>query len=344
MKTVAFFNNKGGVGKTTLACNAAAFMARLGQRVVLIDCDPQANSTQLLLQDETWGALYEDRRRAENETVIKALRHIRSGDSGIESNVTLIDSPRFGVRVLAGHPSLSTLEDQLSQSWGEFGSGVLGGARRSLWARKLTDTIDADVIIFDLGPSLGALNRSVLIGADYFVTPVAADLFSLYALENIAEWMRDWVSEYKESWQKLNKKDPDGVRDWVIPEGVPITSGYAGYTVQQYVTRNTRGQGRGVAAYERYRRQIPERASGLQEFGVGSDGSLELGVVPNMFSMIPLAQFAHAPISHLTTSDGVRGAQVSQQARYTLQLDRIFSRLAKNVGVTEPGISGVLNV
>ena len=49
MRSVVFFNNKGGVGKTTLACNIAAQFAGRGLRLLLVDCDPQCNSTQLIL-------------------------------------------------------------------------------------------------------------------------------------------------------------------------------------------------------------------------------------------------------------------------------------------------------
>ena len=55
MYSLAFFNNKGGVGKTTLSCNMAFYFASAkGQRVLVIDCDPQCNATQLLLPDNIW--------------------------------------------------------------------------------------------------------------------------------------------------------------------------------------------------------------------------------------------------------------------------------------------------
>ncbi len=333
MKSLAFFNNKGGVGKTTLACNTASYMStEMGLRVVVIDCDPQANATQLLLEDDAWEQLYEDPISAEEGTVLRALRDIRAGDSTIDAEVQLIKSARFQLRVLAGHPSLSTLEDRLSASWVEFRGGVIGGLRRSLWARTLTQTIDADLVVFDLGPSLGALNRSVLLGSDYFVTPVAADLFSLYALENIGDWLAEWLDEYSDAFNRINSKEPEAIKRFQIPAELAIARGYVGYTVQQYVTRNARGKGRGVAAYDRYRKQIPERAARLDALRAPTARDTNLGVVPNMFSMVPLAQNVHAPISALTTADGVRGAQVTQQARYASQLADIFTDLASNIG------------
>ncbi|SOY49792.1 ParA family protein [Cupriavidus taiwanensis] len=60
MKTVAFFNNKGGVGKTTLLCNLASYLAlELEARVLVIDADPQCNATQSMFGDDILTKLYE---------------------------------------------------------------------------------------------------------------------------------------------------------------------------------------------------------------------------------------------------------------------------------------------
>lgn len=331
---IAFFNNKGGVGKTTLACNFASFLAKSrGLRVALVDCDPQANATQLLLDDTTWEGIYEDRKAAEERTILKSLREIRAGDSSVPEDIDVHFAARFGVGVIAGHPSLSVVEDLLSTSWGEFLAKRLGGARRSLWVRQLVSHLssDFDVVVFDLGPSLGALNRSVLMGCDHFVTPVAADLFSLYALENIGEWVGGWASEYAEAVPKLEAGTAT-LANYDIPGRLPIANGWVGYSVQQYVARSSRGKIRGVQSYERYRQQIPQRAERLRSFAAAPE-TLELGIVPNMFSMVPLAQAAHAPISDLRPADGVRGAQVTQQGRYVEQLNDVFELLASNTGV-----------
>lgn len=331
-RAIAFFNNKGGVGKTTLACNFASYVAREGRSVVVVDCDPQANATQLLLNESTWSSIYEDRDESERRTILRSLRQIRAGDSGIDVNIELHDSPRFGVQVLAGHPSLSIIEDRLSASWTEFGAGVLGGARRSLWAKYLVDALQVDVVIFDLGPSLGALNRSVLMGSDYFATPVAADLFSLYALENIGEWIQGWSTAFVSYRSRIDAAQSD-LETYKIPEKLPIATGWAGYSVQQYMAKTSAGKIRQVEAYDRYRREIPDRASGLRRMQAPLVTNVELGVVPNMFSMVPLAQNAHSPIAGLTTGDGVRGAQVTQQKRYLDQLNDVFFRLEGNLAL-----------
>lgn len=62
MKSVAVFNNKGGVGKTTLLCNLAAYLSlRNGIKVLVVDADPQCNATQAMFSDKIVEKLYSSR-------------------------------------------------------------------------------------------------------------------------------------------------------------------------------------------------------------------------------------------------------------------------------------------
>lgn len=328
---ISFFNNKGGVGKTTLACNFAAYASRGGHSVTVVDCDPQANATQLLLTTDEWEAIYDTEDRGESHSILEPLRIIRDGDSSIHKNIPLVPSLRFEVDVLPGHPALAQVEDIISSSWGEFRGHAEGngGARRTLWAHYLRKLIKTDLIVFDMSPSLGALNRSVLIGSDYFVTPVEADLFSLYALENIGTWMSKWTEDYVKALQEYERSDIiDDLRS-----ALRIRNGWAGYTVQQYVSRTSAGVVRDIKAYDRYKSQIPTRAKVLDGFRSVHASQLEIGIIPNMFAMIPMAQAVHSPISDLRKEDGLRGAQPAQRDKYVGQLDDIFANILTNIGL-----------
>lgn len=333
---VAFFNNKGGVGKTTLACNYAAWEAQSGTRALVIDLDPQCNSTQLILEDEQWDEIYEDTAGSEGKTVMGVLKDIRAGDSTLNTGaLTTYRGPRFGVDVLAGHPSLSIFEDLLSEAWTKFRGGEVAGARRTVWLRSLREFLgdQYDVIVVDVSPSLGAINRSALIGSDSFVTPMAADLFSLYALDNITTWFQRWLSEYDAGCRNARGNlEATGYSD-LLPDPLPVRHGFIGYTVQQYVSRASGGHIRQIEAYDQHRREIPARAERLITLSRVSE-DLDLGTVPNMFSMIPLAQGRHAPIADLNRNDGLRGAQFSQQERYAEQLNTIFGTISKRIGIS----------
>ncbi|KRF05309.1 hypothetical protein ASH00_13080 [Arthrobacter sp. Soil782] len=345
-KSLAFINNKGGVGKTTLACNMAYYLSKeANRRVLVVDLDPQCNATQLLLSDTQWDELYGDLSlKDDKRSILHALRWIRRGDSGVDRTYEPVRSERFEVDVLPGHPSLAILEDTFSSSWESFVSGDLGGGRRTHWVAELVrGAMDYDLVILDAGPSLGALNRTVLIGTDYFVTPTAADLFSLFAIDNIGEWIRKWAKKYTNGLASVRDEFENESEEF-FPRGSGLEATYLGFTIQQYVSKTiSGGQRRNVNAYDRYKKQIPTKARKLaalssqphQDSRRALNLHLDLGIVPHMFAMVPLAQARHAPISALLPSDGLKGAQISQQAKYRSQLQDIGAQLIKNLEIVE---------
>lgn len=341
MKSLTFFNNKGGVGKTTLAVNMANYLSSMHQqRVLFVDCDPQCNATQILLPESDWEAIYSSDASSNERTILKTVHQLRIGNSEIDRDLPVVRSDRFGVDVLAGHPFLSLLEDVLSESWGLFAGGNLGGATRTHWAAQLVKSADYDIVIFDVGPSLGALNRSVLLGSDAFVTPVSPDLFSLYSFDNLSVWFSKWSRKYARGVEATREENSSlDMSHLCMPENGKTEVAFAGYTTQEYLTKYTEGKARTVLAYDKYKQQIPAKAESLAKYLEKSSADLDLGIVPYMFSMVPLAQAAHAPIFALNASDGLTGAQFSQQKRYAEKLGLIGDRLAHNLGIaTHAGV------
>lgn len=334
-------NNKGGVGKTTLACNMAHYLSSVEQlKVLLIDLDPQCNATQLLIETDEFSDIFSSKAAHKDpRTILFALGDIRKGESTVPTDFTPVHSERFEIDVLLGHPSLSLHEDTLSSSWEGTLRGDLGSARRTHWIQRVVESADSkyDIVLIDVGPSLGALNRTVAIGSDYLLTPTAADLFSVNAIDNIDEWIKHWGRRYRQSMERVFDEFPEDAAELsLVPDG-SLRAGYLGYTIQQYVTKSTSdGLRRGVRSYDHYRKQIPSRAerlaSTLRSLPVST---LDLGTVPHMFSMVPLAQSRHAPIASLTSADGLRGSQFSQQKNYLQQLNEIGQQLARNLQAAE---------
>jgi cellulose biosynthesis protein BcsQ len=160
---------------------------------------------------------------------------------------------------------------------------------------------DADIVLIDVGPNLGAINRSALISAEFVATPLGADLFSIQGLRNLGPTLVRWRDEWKE---RLAKNPVTGLE---LPPGViqPI-----GYIVMQ---PNLYG-GHVTQAYARWLHEIPivYKEAVLRE---RAESNLTIGVDPcclailrHYRSLMPMAQAAQKPIFKLTAGDGAIGA------------------------------------
>ncbi|MCW1777643.1 ParA family protein [Pantoea ananatis] len=339
MKSIAVFNNKGGVGKTTLLCNLAADLSISAEKnVLVVDCDPQCNTTQLVMGEDFSNEFYWGTHNEDTTTISDLLQPIQEGDANISDDFKPItrDRNRFGIDLIIGHPSLSFLEDKLSQAWGEVSAGELGGYRKTNWPRMLSKNFlkPYDIVLFDVGPSLGALNRSVLLGCDYFITPMGTDIFSILGLRNISKWLTDAIETYEHGTAQCSKKNPGGFEKYSIPQTPSIRSGFVGYTLNQYLTKSKAGERIATDRYEEILKKVPAEINDLcQNFGRPglSSHQTKLGDVPHLYSLIPLAQTRAAPIFSLASKDGIVGSQYKMVENYRKIVGRISERFLENI-------------
>lgn len=325
------FNNKGGVGKTTLLSNVAGYLAlELGKRVLVVDADPQCNATQSLFGDKVITDLYTYTSSFTIYSVIKPL----SVGRGYSKNLEPMWSATFGLDVLPGDPRLALTEDLLATDWSQAISGYTRGLRTTfLFSQLLTRCEDYDYVIFDMGPSLGSINRSVLIAADYFVTPMSLDIFSLRAIENISLSLVTWRRQL-ETGLSLND-EPDELEldnlDWKLR--------YLGFVTQQYTAKmDAEGNRRPVKAFDRIMRRVPdvvqrEIVEKLQPAEIGLD--YDLGSIPTLHSLIPLSQVSRKPIFRLGAGDGVVGAHFAKVKEYRAIISAIADRMLRNLAALE---------
>ena len=344
MKIITFFNNKGGVGKTTLTGNIAAYFAlEKGRNVLVIDCDPQCNITQFVLGDIKTIGLYwppkGDKEKTKTRTILDVVDPILSGDAEIDKSIRPLrrSQNRFNVDLIPGHPRFSTFEDELSSAWAELPTGKAGGFRITNWLRSFADGVasEYDLVFVDVSPSLGALNRSVLLCSDFFITPLGADAFSVLGIRNISRWMKSWIDYYEVGLQQSERLNPGALEKYEILRQIAISNGFVGYTLQQYIAKSKAGVRRPTKAYERILHDIPvEIKTYLSEFLPTGRRKKEphLGDVPNLYSLIPLAQSANAPIIALGSKDGLVGNQFSQAAKYR----KIIGDLAEQIALRLP--------
>jgi chromosome partitioning protein len=164
-RTLAIANQKGGVGKTTTAINLGTALAAIGQRVLLIDLDPQGNASTGLgvPKNERKSSLYD---------VIVDQKPI--GDTALKTSVP-------GLSLLPSDPDLSGVEIELGQA-----------ERRSYRLRDALDALDQDqppfdYILIDCPPSLNLLTVNAMSAADAVLVPLQCEFF---ALEGLSQLMR----------------------------------------------------------------------------------------------------------------------------------------------------------
>ena len=155
---LTFFNNKGGVGKTSLVYHVAWMLADLDHRVLVADLDPQANLTAAFVGEDVLEDLWNPEASSDARTVFQAIRPL--------TQVADIREPRLlrmsgRLSLLPGDLALSGFEDQLSAEWPtSLGSGSLYRPFRILTAfwqvlQMSARQCGADIVLVDVGPSLG---------------------------------------------------------------------------------------------------------------------------------------------------------------------------------------------
>jgi cellulose biosynthesis protein BcsQ len=227
--------------------------------------------------------------------------------------------------LVPGDLLLSTFEDQLSETWPKCSNGDIRAFRvtSAFWRvmQMAALHIEADLILVDVGPNLGAINRAALIASDFVAIPLAPDLFSLQGLRNLGPRLRDWRQDWAE---KLEKFPSAGNVQLPRPRTKPV-----GYIVQQHAVRLDRP----VKAYARWMERIPGeyRQSVLGErpdptVRVDTDPCC-LATLKNYRSLMPLAQEARKPMFHLKTADGAMGSH----ATAALEVYQDYKRLAEHI-------------
>jgi cellulose biosynthesis protein BcsQ len=236
MKKITLFNHKGGVGKTTLAVNIADALADQGKTVLLIDADPQCNLTSFYLEESQLEELLEESDRSgSGRTIWSAVKPVVDGRGGIANVATWQISGR-PIHFLPGDVLLSEYEEVLPEAWTECFARRTRGyditTAIAQVANRAASQVKADVCIFDVGPNVGALNRTILLDSDYFITPVAADLFSLRALSTVGRAVAKWITD----WQTIRGLAPAPSLS-LLPLGKPH---YLGYITSAYKVNSGR--------------------------------------------------------------------------------------------------------
>jgi len=319
-QSVCFFNNKGGVGKTTLIANLAAELAlNHSKKILLVDADPQCNLTQYMLSDDEYVEEYE----RDDPTTIYSVIHPLSIGKGYRTKLPIRRADSFGCDIVIGDPRLAMKEDLLSQDWRDARAGGTRGLRTTfVFHDLLQKSSHYDYVFFDMGPSLGAINRAILLVSDYFILPATIDIFSKWAVKNIGLALTSWQKDLE-----------NGISNAEDPSELPVSNNkrvkFLGYVMQQHKERS---QGESVRIVEAYK-AISEQFPLVVESNLGSlyakpKMNPNLGEIKHLASLAPKSQTMHQPMIRVVAKGSY--TTMRKQARTIFQ--HIGTSFLKNIG------------
>jgi cellulose biosynthesis protein BcsQ len=283
--------------------------SEFGHTVVAVDLDAQANLTAAYLDEDTLENLWDQPSRP--TTIYQAIEPL--AQVGDLCN-PIVEKVTQGLYLVPGDVALASFEDTLSAAWPDsMADANLYRHFRILtafWqvAQMAAKQVGADIILVDVGPNLGAINRSALIASDYVAIPLGADLFSLQGLKNLGPTLCSWRSLWRKRLGNWSKPDFELPRGKMLP---------LGYIVQQHSIRLSRP----VRAYDKWINRMPTvyHNAVLQDSTTAATPLQDpacLATLKHYRSLIPMGQEARKPIFHLTPADGAIGshAQAVQEA------------------------------
>jgi cellulose biosynthesis protein BcsQ len=272
---ISVFNNKGGVGKTTLTFHLAHALAEMGKRVLLVDLDPQCNLSIYALPVDTIQAIWDaevsyidepgfadSRKEATEEDFAELCATTRSvhfllkpaeeGTGEIEA-LPPAYSLANNLDILPGRLTLHMFEEAVARRWSEAFVGQPLALRTLSEIRRIVsayaDVAGYDVAIVDTSPSLGPLNKVILSTVDAFLVPCAPDLFSLYGVRNISNSLNRWTSELKTLYTLISPSRRPYMPDRFVR--------FLGYTIYNAKLRAGSTPWNMAIAHYNYARQIP---------------------------------------------------------------------------------------
>lgn len=276
MKTISVFNNKGGVGKTTLTFHVAHALSEMGHKVLIIDADPQCNLTIYALDQEYIHDIWETEdpfidegyestkaklTKNEFEKVSSNPRSIhyllKPTEEGTGDHdqwpppVALSES----LHIIPGRLTLHLYEEKVASRWTDIYRGeplaIRTITRIRTLSEKYANLYGYDYVLVDTSPSLGALNKVIISTVDGFFVPASPDLFSLYGIKNIGKALSAWKEEFNIVYKLISNEKRES-----FPDEFVTFLGYTIYNAKKYSGVNNKWNL--AHAHLKYAEQIPD--------------------------------------------------------------------------------------
>lgn len=256
MKIVSVFNNKGGVGKSTLSFHLANALSEMGNKTLMIDLDPQSNLTLQCISPEELEALWteeepyiEDFQAALEESGVTFEKFVEKPRSihcllkpiedGVFESFSLgsVYEINDNLGLIPGRLSLHSYEDRISKSWSDAFLGEPQALRVITSIRNICLEAGAkygyEYVIIDTSPSLGILNRILISMSTGFFVPCMPDMFSTFGITNIGQALKTWKTQFETMYSLL----PDKKRT-IFPKNFVKFLGFTIYNAKKYTGQN----------------------------------------------------------------------------------------------------------
>ncbi len=293
--------------------------------MLAVDLDPQSNLSIMALDEERLEAIWPD--HAHPDTLFGAVDPLFGGTGDVRPARIEYLSDRLGL--LVGALALSTIEDDLSTEWPRCLEGRERAFRvtTAFWRvmQGASTEHGADVVLLDVGPNLGAINRSALVAASHVVVPVAPDLFSLQGLRNLGPTLRKW----RDTWKQAAQRAPATLGEHPSGRMSPV-----GYVLMQHAER----LGRPTKAYAKWQRPLREAyresvlgASTTQE--IPDPDPERIQRIKHYRSLMPMAMEVRKPMFLLRASDGAIGAHQANVQQCYDDFQQLVDSIVERAGV-----------
>ncbi len=269
MKIISIFNNKGGVGKTTLTFHLAHTLAEMGKKTLLIDMDSQSNLSLFSIDEDALGKIWQEEDSIIDNGIkfeddfgklLKKPRTIHyllkptedgfSDSSELSPPIPLADN----LDLIPSRLTLFSYENKIAERWSGMFLGEQLSIRTVTRVRKIAEQYAKErgyeLVIIDTSPSLGSLNKVIISTVDGFIIPCLPDLFSLYGIKNIGKALAKWHSEFNVCYSILSDE-----KKREFPKNFVRFLGYVIYNARK--RSDSRNELKIAQAHYNYAAQIP---------------------------------------------------------------------------------------